>query len=81
MSPGLGSLLAPQCGALRERCKKKGEKKLTSVSFMYVCVAGNSEMLVFFLSFKIFHLRLGKKRKKVSFYRGVCMGKGKTNTW
>ena len=35
----------------RERCRKKGEKKLTSVSFMYVCVAGNGEMLVFFLPF------------------------------
>ena len=31
----------------RERCKRKGEKKLTSVSFMYVCVDGNGEMLVF----------------------------------
>ena len=30
--------------------KKKG-KKLTSVSFMYVCVAGNGEMLVFFFLF------------------------------
>ena len=30
--------------------KNKGKKKLTSVSFMYVCVAGNGEMLVF-LSF------------------------------
>ena len=34
---------------LRERCKKKKmKKKLTSVSFMYVCVAGNCEMLVCF---------------------------------
>ena len=31
--------------------KKKIEKKLTSVSFMYVCVAENSEMSVFFLVF------------------------------
>ena len=31
---------------IREMCKKKG-KKLTDVSFMYVCVAGNGEMLVF----------------------------------
>ena len=31
--------------------KKEKEKKLTSVSFMYVCVAGNGEMLVFFLPF------------------------------
>ena len=29
----------------------KGAKKLTNVSFMYVCVAGNGEMLVFFSSF------------------------------
>ena len=37
---------------IRERCQKKGkEKKLTSVSFMYVCVAGNGEMLVFFSFF------------------------------
>ena len=28
--------------------KKIEEKKLTSVSFMYVCVAENGEMLVFF---------------------------------
>ena len=31
---------------IRERCTKK---KLTNVSFMYVCVAENGEMLVFFL--------------------------------
>ena len=36
--------------SIRESCKKKG-KKLTSVSFMYVCVAGNGEMLVFFSFF------------------------------
>ena len=37
---------------LRERCKiKKLKKKLTNVSFMYVCVAGNGEMLVFFSFF------------------------------
>ena len=36
----------------RERCKKKNlKKKLTNVSFMYVCVAGNGEMLVFFSFF------------------------------
>ena len=36
----------------RERCKiKKLKKKLTNVSFMYVCVAENGEMLVFFLVF------------------------------
>ena len=31
--------------------KKIEEKKLTSVSFMYVCVAENGEMLVFFFFF------------------------------
>ena len=37
---------------LGERCKKKIlNKKLTSVSFMYVCVAENGEMLVFFFVF------------------------------
>ena len=37
---------------VRERFKiKKLKKKLTNVSFMYVCVAGNGEMLVFFLVF------------------------------
>ena len=37
---------------IRERCKKKKlKKKLTSVSFMYVCVAENGEMLVFFRFF------------------------------
>ena len=30
---------------------KKREKKLTSVSFLYVCVAGIGEMLVFFSPF------------------------------
>ena len=30
------------------KVQKKGKKKLISVSFMYVCVAGNGEMLVFF---------------------------------
>ena len=29
------------------KVQKKGEKKLASVSFMYVCVAGNGEMLFF----------------------------------
>ena len=28
--------------------KKKIEKKLTNVSFMYVCVAGNGDLLFFF---------------------------------
>ena len=37
---------------VRERCiEKKVKKKLTSVSFMYVCVAENVELLVFFLLF------------------------------
>ena len=31
--------------------KKKKEKKLLIVSFMYVCVARNGEMLVFFSFF------------------------------
>ena len=31
--------------------KKKLKKKLTSASFMYVCVAENGEMLVFFSFF------------------------------
>ena len=31
--------------------KKLKKKKLTNVSFMYVCVAENGEMLVFFLVF------------------------------
>ena len=33
------------------KVQKKIEKKLTNVSFMYVCVAGNGEMLVFFSFF------------------------------
>ena len=36
---------------LGKGAKKKGKKKLTNVSFMYVCVAENGEMLVFFLVF------------------------------
>ena len=35
----------------RERCTKKRKQKLTNVSFMYVCVAENCEMLVFFFLF------------------------------
>ena len=31
--------------------RKKSKKKLTSVSFMYVCVAENAELLIFFLLF------------------------------
>ena len=33
------------------KVQKKKAKTLTNVSFMYVCVAGNGEMLVFFLVF------------------------------
>ena len=36
---------------LRELCMKEKVKKLTSVSFMYVCVAENAELLVFFYFF------------------------------
>ena len=54
---------------------KKMKKKLTSVSFMYACVAENAELLVFFLLFyfihaiyfKIFPVRLGKKVKVLVF--------------
>ena len=42
----------PSVTSVRERFKiKKLKKKLTNVSFMYVCVAGNGEMLVFFSFF------------------------------
>ena len=34
--------------------RKKSKKKLTSVSFMYVCVAENVELLVFFTFFCTF---------------------------
>ena len=37
--------------SLRGRCIKKSKKKLTIVSFMYVCVAENAELLVFFFTF------------------------------
>ena len=36
---------------LGKGAKKIEEKKLTNVSFMYVCVAGNGEMLAFFSLF------------------------------
>ena len=36
---------------LRGRCIRKSKKKLTSVSFMYVGVAGNAELLFFFYFF------------------------------
>ena len=39
------------CTILGKGAKKKEEKKLTSVSFMYVCVDGNDEMLVLFSFF------------------------------
>ena len=39
--------------ALGEGAKNKKEKKLTSVSFMYVYVAENVEMLVFSSSFSL----------------------------
>ena len=46
------SLFPGEMFCLRERCKKKNEeKKLTSVSFMYVCVAENGELLVYFFFF------------------------------
>ena len=42
----------PLWNCFRGRCRKnKSKKKLTSFSFMYVCVAENGEMLVFFLVF------------------------------
>ena len=37
--------------SLGKGSKKKLKKKLTNVSFMYVCVAGNGEMLAFFSFF------------------------------
>ena len=39
--------------------KIKRKKKLTSVSFMYVCVAGNGEMLGFFPFFPNNSLNIG----------------------
>ena len=36
---------------LGEGAQKKEEKKVTSVSFMHVCVAKNVELLVFFTFF------------------------------
>ena len=47
---------------------KKKEKKLTSVSFMYVCVAGNGEMLVFSLLFSPL------------FFGSLCKIEGNINT-
>ena len=46
--------IVTQCSTsldVRGRCMKKSKKKLTSVSFMYVCVAENAELLVFFYFF------------------------------
>ena len=37
--------------ALGKGSKKKFQKKLTNVSFVCVCVAGNGQMLVFFWNF------------------------------
>ena len=49
---GLCSVLASGWTvALGEGAWKKSKKKLTSVSFMYVCVAENAELLVFFYFF------------------------------
>ena len=40
------------CTTAKGKVQKKNlKKKLTSVSFMYVCVAENGEMLVFFSFF------------------------------
>ena len=56
--------------------KKKEEKKLTSVSFMCVCVAGNGEMLVFSSFFSPTIVKqtstLGEKKEKCQFLQG-CM--------
>ena len=53
------------------KVQKKKENKLTSDSFMYVCVAGNGEMLVFFLfppnNSKFSMYAWGKKRKMLVF--------------
>ena len=43
---------------------KKSKKKLTSVSFMYVCVAENAELLVFFYFFlHLFHRQFSFRRE------------------
>ena len=55
---------------IRERFKKEGGKLTTTGVFLF---------LRFCTFFKIFHVRLGKKTKNFSFYRRVCMCKGKTN--
>ena len=53
---------------------EKSKKKLTSVSFMYVCVAENAELLVFFLLFfpkrtwKILKNVQSAKEKNISFH-------------
>ena len=50
------------------KVQKKRKNKLTSVSFMYVCVAGNGEMLVFFSFFPPTIVKktctLGEKKEK-----------------
>ena len=57
--------------------KKKRGKKLTTTGNMGQHIV--FLFLRFCTFFKIFHVRLGKKTKNVSFYRRVCMCKGKTN--
>ena len=52
----------------------------TMGSYSQPQVTWDNVMFLRFCSFfKKFHVRLGKKRKNVSFYRGVCMCKVKTN--
>ena len=41
----------PSCISNKGKVHEKSKKKLTSVSFMYVCVAKNAELLYFFLLF------------------------------
>ena len=48
---GLGNLTTNYILGKGAKKKKLKKKKLTSVSFMYVCVAENGEMLVFYSFF------------------------------
>ena len=52
---GWGSVVVQNLPSERKlpmgKVQKKVKKKLTSVSFMYVCVAENAELLVFFYFF------------------------------
>ena len=65
---------------LGEGAQKKEEKKVTSVSFMHVCVAENAELLGFFFTFLLyschifqkFPCTLGEKKVKVLVFR-ECM--------